>query len=232
MFEYALRRHDLVWLRTTAAARAVAAGPCCASVPEAMTLLAAWTAAGRPLIATRQAATLAPGQVQLGLALPPQLGKYRLAFILPKSVIARIEPPPLLAEIKDALPPVWRAVAARLLAVWPIHAVAPRVFGSVAMSAHTGLNCLGPKSDLDLLFEPRDRGAACALLDALRTYAVDVGEPRIDGEIRNPDGHAVAWRELVAATGKVLAKHDRDLPCLMARADFEAAFDDAAEAAA
>lgn len=232
MPEPALRRHDLVWLHAAAAAEcAVAAGPCSAAVADAGALLAAWIAAGRPLIATRQAASLAPGRVQLGLALPPRQGKLRLAFIVPAEAIGRIEAPPLLATVCRALPPFWQAEAARLLALAPIEACAPRVFGSAAIGALTGLDTLGAQSDLDLLFEPSSRTDALAVLDALRVHAFDVRQPRIDGEIRNPVGQAVAWRELAGAIGKVLVKHDRDEPCLIERTAFAAGFSLAHEGA-
>ena len=232
MHDRPLQRHDLVWLRPDTAEQAVAAASCAVVVPRAVTLLADWVAAGRPLIATTQPAALGVGRARLGLALPPQQGKFRLAFILPASAIARIERPPLLADVQDALPPMWRRAAEDLRAALPNEPCAPRVFGSAAMTAHTGLRCLGPESDLDLLFEPVDSGAARRLREALRAHAPAAGAPRIDGEVRNPVGCAVAWREWITSTGQVLVKRDRDTPALMARREFDAAFEHVEESLA
>jgi phosphoribosyl-dephospho-CoA transferase len=225
MPECALQRHDLVWLHEDAASLAMAAGPCSAAIPGVASMLADWVAARRPLIATRQAQTLAAGQFQLGLALPPQLGKHRPAFIVPAQAIARIERPPLLASAINLLPQSWQVEVARLLSVNAIRSCCPRVFGSAAITIHTGLNCLGPASDLDLLFEPRGRRAALDALEALRVHAVECSQPRIDGEIRNLAGEAVAWRELAGGASKILVKHDCDSPRLIERTAFAAGFE-------
>jgi phosphoribosyl-dephospho-CoA transferase len=205
MPERALERHDLVWLAPQAAVAAQPAGPCCAADPEARRLLADWVAAGHPLIVARQDGELDAGQIRLGLALPPALGKRRLAFRVAREQIARSAPPPTLSAAA-ALPESWRPLVSRLLGLPAIGAAAPRFYGSAAMQLTTGLACLGADSDLDLLLTPPDGPAALAACRALAAVDAPRCGPRIDGEIRNRSGDAVAWRELAADSRQVLLK--------------------------
>lgn len=206
-----LERHDLVWLAPAAVGTTVGAAqpasPCCAADSEARRLLAHWVGAGHPLIVARQDDTVAEGQIRLGLALPPALGKHRLAFLVARHDIVRsMPPPPLSVTALDALPAHWRPLLTTALALPELITAAPRFYGSAAMQFATGLSCLGADSDLDLLLTPPDWPAALAACRALVALDDPRCPPRLDGEIRNPAGDAVAWRELAAASRQVLVK--------------------------
>ena len=103
--------------------------------------------------------------------------------------------------------PAWQRALAPLAHDATGARVALRVFGSAAWQAQTGLVYLHERSDIDLLFEPKDMGeinTAIALFDRFeRRTAI-----RLDGEIIFPGGDAVAWREWNCAKsdGRVLAK--------------------------
>jgi phosphoribosyl-dephospho-CoA transferase len=224
MAEPALRRHDLAWLAPGAAALARPDGPCGAGNREAVLRLADWVAAGHPLIVARQNPAGAADTVRLGLALPPALGKGRFAFRVPRAAIARSTRPPRLdAAVAAHLPDAWRARILTLAAVPEIVHASPRLIGSTAMQAVTGLDCVSAGSDLDLLLEPRDWPAAQAACGALERLDDPLIAPRLDGEVCTPAGAAVAWCELVTTSRQVLVK-TRDAVSLIDRQSFAAAF--------
>jgi phosphoribosyl-dephospho-CoA transferase len=248
MPERALRRHDLAWLTPAGARKAHGppfhaqcnqptpagtrpAAPCCAGDAQASALLAEWVAAGHPLIVTRQPAGLGPGRLQLGLALPPARGKRRLAYVVAAGAVHHSSPPPALEAAAAALPQSWQALLRRLCGLPAIAAAAPRLFGSAAMQAITGLPCVGDRSDLDVLFSPPDWAAAVDLIHALRACDGSADGPRIDGEIRNALGEAVAWRELASGAERVLVKGPDEVR-LIGCAQFAAGFAGGARRAA
>lgn len=224
MAERELRRHHLVWLSAAAVAEARPDGQCCAADPQAQALLADWVGAGHPLIVARQGGDCPPGQLRLGLALPPALGKRRLAFRVARSQILRsAPPPPLAAAVAGALQAAWNPLLLSLLGVPALRAASPRLLGSAGMQVATGLPCLGPDSDLDLLLTPPDRAAARAVCRALALFDDPQCGPRVDGEIVNAAGDAVAWRELEASPRQVLVK-SLDGVRLLRRELFEQSF--------
>lgn len=224
MPEPTLERHDLVWLAPAAVDAARPASPRCATDPEASRLLAGWTGAGHPLIVARQDGAVGAGQIRLGLALPPALGKRRLAFLVARHDIVRSMPPPALsAAALGALPAHWRPLLSSALALPAMRAAAPRFYGSAAMQFATGLTCLGTGSDLDLLLTPPDWPAALAACRALVALDDPRCPPRLDGEIRNAAGDAVAWRELAADSRQVLVKSLNEVR-LVGRAAFADGF--------
>lgn len=228
MPERALQRHDLVWLAPAAVGSTVGAAqpasPCCAADPEASRLLAEWVGAGHPLIVARQDGAVDAGQIRLGLALPPALGKRRLAFLVARHHIVRRTPPPALsAAALDTLPTHWRPLLTAVLALPAMRAATPRFYGSAAMQFATGLSCLGADSDLDLLLTPPNWQAALAACRALEALDDPNSPPRLDGEIRNAAGDAVAWRELAAESRQVLVK-SLDQVRLVGRATFADSF--------
>jgi len=217
-------RHDLAWLAPGAGAAAQLAGTCCLAQGAALLLLDLWLARAHPLIVTRQQAA-PPGTIRLGLALPPAEGKYRLAFNVPLDCVREIAPPPTLAAAAAAaaLPPAWRPTIDALLADAGIAACRPRVYGSAAMQVLTGEPCLSEASDLDLRLTPPTWPAAVALAARLQVLAAKLSGPRLDGEIWNGAGQAVAWRELAASPARVLVKSGSAVE-LLASAQFAAGF--------
>ena len=105
-----------------------------------------------------------------------------------------------------------------LLALGAAHRVTPRVFGSLAWAALTGLDYLGPASDLDLLWPVLPPPRMAALLAALG--GVEARAPmRLDGEVLLPDGSGANWREIQAGAAEILVKRAGGV-ALLPRADF------------
>jgi phosphoribosyl-dephospho-CoA transferase len=173
----------------------------------ARSCLGLWAARGLPLVVTRQP----PGQddsVATGLPAPARFGRRRLAVaVAPRDVMFFDEFPP--AEAVTRLLPrasttAWRALLARLSAA----GCAPRVYGGYGWQALTRLAYVHAQSDIDLLLPVSSATHADAVVQVL---AQRVGPglapclpdegwigPRLDGELRFPDGGAIAWREWLA----------------------------------
>ena len=221
------QRHALVWLRSGCVSLAQTTQVGCQvasehSQPDAIGMLSEWIQARRPLVVSRQEGTQ-PGVIRLGLPLPPDRGKRRLGFDIPMTNVTRTAAPPPLHTLGEDLPESFRSTLAVLRASPEIRACAPRVFGSVAMQWLTGLPYVTDASDLDLALSPPDWATARAAIDTLLGIEADRVQPRIDGEIIDPFGRAVCWRELAGAAGTVLSKHV-DGVALIARSDFIDAF--------
>ena len=217
MADHAPARHDLVWLQAGATMK-VRPLPCAGAV-DARAQLAEWIDAGRPLVFARQPAELPPGRMLLGLPLPPSAGKHRIACEVPTALVARRAPPPPLSAIAALLPDAWQPALQALGRDAAITATRPRAFGSAAMQAVTGMQCLNEHSDLDLLLAPPSHDAALRALDALARIDGQRDAPRLDGEMLDARGRAASWRELLGNAPQVLFKHV-DRIGLMAREDF------------
>ncbi|WP_307437839.1 malonate decarboxylase holo-[acyl-carrier-protein] synthase [Labrys monachus] len=200
-----IERHDIVHLDPAAWPEIVADHPALQAVPE----IAGWTGATRPLIARRPACGDRAGMVPLGLALPPALGKRRLALGVRPDAIAAVAPPPRLADAAAAAPAGWRDTIAALVAAAP----ATRCFGSLAWTWLTGLPYGSATSDIDLLWRVASPDRAAGLAAAITT--IEARAPmRLDGEFVTPRNLAVQWREWASAAPEVLAKSADD--CRMA----------------
>jgi len=202
----ALQRHDLVWLEPGAHRRAQLAGAARLHLPAALACLADWLRRGHPLIMARQGHDTPRGALRLGLALPPREGQHRLAWHIAAHAVRRASAPPLLGDIRRALPHAWQDRIAALCEHPLLGASAPRVIGSAALAALTGEPCLHAASDLDLLVTVRHWREALDTATALGALSQCRQGPRIDGELRALDGTAVAWREVLAPTAQVLTK--------------------------
>jgi len=184
-----MRRHDMIHVDPAIWAAFIAPRPELVQAP----VLASWCAQGWPLVARRGTGTEPPGDVPLGLPLPPAMGKRRLFFALPSTALRPPMPPPLLSEAAVDAPPAWRGVIAQLVAAAP----RVRVFGSLAWQHLTGLPYLAATSDLDLLWQLPASDPA-GLLDDIAAIAANA-PMRVDGEIVREDGVAANWREAVSA---------------------------------
>jgi phosphoribosyl-dephospho-CoA transferase len=101
----------------------------------------------------------------------------------------------------------------------PVH-----VYGSAFWQQHaSGRSYLREDSDLDLLARPDSAAAAQAWLRLLAEVQLGTGV-RLDGEVELPDGAAVAWPELAAATPRLLVKTDAG-PALRERASVWSAWE-------
>lgn len=196
------RRHDLVWLRASAAVDLTACSAAAAADVEA------WRKAGRPLVSARSDG-LSADRLRLGLTLPGTGERRRVSLTAACADVERSTPPPPLASLLDALPAAHRPSLHAFAERCTGFGITPRVYGSLLWQSLSGKPCLRDDSDLDLLFDLEDPAPLPALLALLRHAD---GALRLDGEIRC-GAHAVAWRELAAALDgssprRVLAKSD------------------------
>ncbi|MFC5460965.1 malonate decarboxylase holo-[acyl-carrier-protein] synthase [Massilia niabensis] len=205
-----LARHNLVWLSQAGWERAAAlAAPGARDAGDARAAIMRWGRARWPAVATRVPPGLAPGDVPLGLALPPSASdgaKPRIAFIAHMADIADTCPALPLAQALPAVPEAWRGPLTALLDEAGNARLDVRVYGSVALQALTGQGYLTAASDIDLLLAPRTLEAYRCALGLLARHALLLP---LDGEIVFPQGWTVAWKELLhlpGATARVLAK--------------------------
>jgi phosphoribosyl-dephospho-CoA transferase len=209
----ALPRHTLVWPVASAHARLAAQF----DDDEAHAALDAWFGRGFPLVIRRADAGTRSG-VAVGLPLPPDRGKRRLAMTLTRGDVACFSAPPTLAHIAIGLAETWR---------WPLAAldrdarsigVTLRGFGSAAWQALTGLAYLHDDSDIDLLLAPASAAQLDATLALFERWERNARR-RIDAEIVFDGDRAVAWREWVrAADGSVVLAKAREGAALVPRA--------------
>jgi phosphoribosyl-dephospho-CoA transferase len=203
MPERLLRRHDLVRL-TPAGWDRVLAG----LDGGAATLAAGWRARDLPAVVRRSEPGMPPGAVCLGMPAPPDPStghKVRLGFAVAHEDVAAVRPPLALDEAEA--PEAWRPAFEALRGAMRDAGLECRVFGSVAMQCLTGLDYLGPKSDIDLLLRPANGAQLEAGLALAARFARELP---LDGEIEFPSGHAVSWKEWSLdrpGADRVLAKH-------------------------
>lgn len=206
-----MRRHALVWLHPSATYMT----PCAEPGSAESSALAGWLAAGRPLVAARQSTGAA--ELQLGLSLPLALGRKRLSIRVAPSQIAEVRRPLSVHQCLAGLPAeqasILSAVAER------IEASGARlgIYGSLAWETLSGEAYRHAASDIDLICDVADLAQYAIALDSLRQAVADF-PGRLDGELRLPDGRAVAWQEILAlgdASGKsVLVKGEQDVSLL------------------
>lgn len=198
-----MRRHDRVTLRRDAPFSFA----CGAADPALTAAVRNWIAAGRPLVAARQPAD--SHEVQLGLTLPTHLGRQRLACRVERQAVVAIAPPLTVDHCLHRLPAATAQVLARLAERCAEADIVLGVFGSLAWEATTGESYRHVESDIDLIADVTTHGQYRIVLAAL-VEAAGALPCRLDGELRFPDGNAVAWRELVGAGddphARVLAK--------------------------
>lgn len=204
-------RHDLVYLQPEAAWQS----PCAAAGSPMAQAVQRWLAAGRPLVAARQPAD--EQMLLLGLTLPTGQGRHRLSIRAEPAAVARCRPPLALAQCLHRLPATY-ALELRMLAERAqAGAITFGVYGSLAWEVISGESYRHQASDIDLICEIASKGQLMIALGEL-ALAADRLPCRLDGEIRFPDGNAVAWREVLAhlqtPEAPVLAKGQRDVALL------------------
>lgn len=194
-----MRRHDLVYLDRDAAFET----PCAATGDSLWQAARDWIAAGRPLVAARQPA--GDGPLLLGLSLPLKQQRKRLAIHVDRRAVARIDAPLAIARCCSRLPVAEAAALRRLAERAAACSARLGVFGSLAWEALSGENYRHADSDIDLICDVATLAQLDAMLTALQ-YAAGQLPCRLDGEIRFPDGNAVAWREVAAQREKPAAQ--------------------------
>lgn len=190
-------RHALVWLRGDARWQAL--------TPGAQPRLQAWFAAGHPAVVARRDGSEPEGMLRLGVPLPPAEHKQRLSLLAPVTHVCREAEPLPLGEVIDNAPEAARPALHELVRATQAAALAPRVFGSFAWQAITGLAYVRDGSDLDLLWQVEGPAQADAIAALLRDWERRHGL-RADGELLLPGDLAVSWREYAGDARQVLAK--------------------------
>lgn len=204
----AMRRHDLVYLQRDAAF----ATPCAENGDAYWQAARDWVAAGRPLVAARQPA--GRERLLLGLSLPLALQRKRLSIEVDRSAVAEIRRPVSLGRCLSRLPVEQAAVLRRLEDGAAACGAGLGVFGSLFWETLSGERYRHAESDIDLICDVATP-AQCDALLALLQQAAAALPCRLDGEIRFPDGDAVAWQEFAAQRhrpeARVLVKGEQDV---------------------
>jgi phosphoribosyl-dephospho-CoA transferase len=184
-------RHELLLIAPSDWARAL---PQNLDLP-AVALLKSWSDLGWPAIVRRRTESDHSSWVPVGVPLPPEAGKQRIALSIPESAVVRREQPPLLGAVRQIVKPAWRKTIDSLVSLGARFGIAPAAFGSLLWQYRTGLQYLTHQSDLDVLWYAHPDSDIAALL--IDIAAIEQNAPtRIDGEIVFADGGAVNWREL------------------------------------
>ena len=210
-----MRRHDLVFLRASAEFET----PCAEAGSPFWLAARDWIAHGRPLVAARQPAT-APG-VLLGLTLPLHSERKRLTIQVDRSSIVAVQPPLTIARCLALLPVDAAAVLGELASRINNSKARIGIFGSLAWEALSGETYRHAASDIDIICDVATPAQFKVALDALQQAAAEL-PCALDGEVRFPDGNAVAWREILAnlerPNATVLVKGNEEVRLLPLRA--------------
>jgi phosphoribosyl-dephospho-CoA transferase len=145
------------------------------------------------------------GGVSVGLPLPRSAGKQRIALQVRCADIASVAPVPSLLDVIRVTPQGWRSSVKQLAELAQLYHVQCGVFGSLAWQRLTGLDYLGPDSDLDVVWSLPHRTQMTEFLT--RVAEIEAHAPmRIDGELIREDGAGVNWRELHTGAAELALK--------------------------
>lgn len=202
-----MRRHDLVYLRP----EATFTTPC--AEPGSPFWLAArqWIARGRPLVAARQPTS--GGPILLGLALPLHQARKRLSILVEARQIGDIHPPLSIERCAPRLAPATGDRLQALAAAIRSSGATLGVYGSLAWETLSGEAYRHTESDIDLICDVADFAQYEQALAAFSRAAAHF-PCRLDGELRFPNGDAVAWAELAGRPRRdqtVLVKGEREV---------------------
>ncbi len=187
---FKLVRHTLVWVRPECR-EAVAVQ----IMDDAMrACVAAWLAADRPLVVSRQPYGCAADTIATGLALPPAQGRHRIALAVAVNDIHGYAPPLRLSDAIAHAPVEWRTSLAELDFAAAKIELELRVFGSLAWQMLSGQSYLTPQSDIDLLWRPLSPVQLEQGVALLARWERASGL-RADGEMLFGTNGAVSWRE-------------------------------------
>jgi phosphoribosyl-dephospho-CoA transferase len=169
-------------------------------------ILLDWAALSRPLVVRRATPDDPRDAICAGIPLPPSHDKKRIAITLTREAISSVEPPLPLASCRATASASWLPTIDALLDFGRRIGIPPRVFGSFAWSALTGLDYVSAGSDLDLLWAVTPETDFGALLTGLAR--IEANAPgRLDGElVRIETNVAANWRELHAGADQILVK--------------------------
>ena len=208
-----ISRHALVWLRESDHAALLAQ----VENDAQREFVCAWLAADRPLVISRQPDGMSRDLLAVGLALPPSLGKCRIALKLSRADITKFAPPLQLAEVIFHAPIKWRSALQKLDCAAKNIGISLRVYGSFSWQSVSGLPYITATSDIDLIWQahsPAQLQQGIALLSEWEK----TNDLRTDGEVLFGDDYAVSWREWQQSNAeenaRVLVKRDHSAALL------------------
>jgi triphosphoribosyl-dephospho-CoA synthase len=173
-------------------------------------VIAKWIGSGRPVIVRRPGLAFGGEGVHCGIPLPPEHGKKRIAFIVPKNFIKRRDKLPGLEKCLQHLPPPQQLQMAGFLNACRENNFNPEVFGSLAWQHLTGLNYLHENSDIDLRFRIKNSIELEQLAAVLRLFSQPCGK-LCDIELELWNGMAFSWREFINDSPQIMIKTVNDV---------------------
>jgi phosphoribosyl-dephospho-CoA transferase len=163
----------------------------------ATSMLDGWADRGWPAIVRRRLAGERSDHAPVGVPLPPEIGKQRIALCVPAQAVLERLPPPLLWTVRRNAYTAWQETIDALTTLGTRLAVVPASFGSLLWQHQTGLHYLTSQSDLDVLWYVDRECDVVGLLAGIAAVQ-RVAPMRIDGEVVFANGDAVNWWELHA----------------------------------
>lgn len=200
-----LPRHSWVWLSPGAWQEASHA-----LQPAEQAVCREWQAKDWPLVVRRQIA--APGQVGVGLGLPPNPAsgqKSKISMSCELTGIVRQQSPLLLRQALGSAPQAWQAGLTALDQALAAQGIEVEVYGSLAWQTMTGREYLHGDSDIDLSVPLASRAQLEAAGEILKAAKLP-----LDGELLFPMQQAVAWKEWFQSDAeRVLVKQEQAYLC-------------------
>jgi phosphoribosyl-dephospho-CoA transferase len=200
-----LRRHSFAWITDSGSPTKLAEGE--TSLNDVI-CLRNWLGRGRPVIIRRPCRSEDGKSVYVGLSLPPDPGKRRLAFRLPFSSLANVVEPPLWTECTEASSES-SELAGPILSVIEAAKLSLQTFGSYAWQHYTGLSYVTPNSDIDLVV-PINRREDWQRFRQLMSET-QTTDQRVDLEINLNGDASFNWREFAAPGPQLLFKGNRSV---------------------
>jgi phosphoribosyl-dephospho-CoA transferase len=195
-----LRRHRFAWITDSGSIPQVAKGE---TLQDELDCLRRWLGRGRPVIIRRPCVSEDGKALYVGLALPPDPVKRRLAFKVPFSSLTKVVEPPLWRDCADAFSECSEMVSPILLATEAAE-LPLQTFGSYAWQYYTGLSYVTSNSDIDLLVSINCR-EYWRMFRQLMSKAPKTHH-RIDLEIVLHGDASFHWREFDAPGTRLLFK--------------------------
>jgi phosphoribosyl-dephospho-CoA transferase len=200
-----LRRHSFAWITDSGSHSEFAESE---TPQNDRVCLRNWLGRGRPLIIRRPCRSEDGKSVYVGLSLPPNPVKRRLAFRLPFSSLANVVEPPLWTECAEASPES-SEMAGPILSVIEAANLTLQTFGSYAWQHFTGLSYVTSNSDIDLIV-PINRREDWQRFRELMSEA-QKKDQRVDLEIMLNGDASFNWREFEAPGTRLLFKGNRSV---------------------
>jgi phosphoribosyl-dephospho-CoA transferase len=214
-----VRRHSFAWITDSGGPSQFGEGE---TPLNDVISLRNWIGRGRPVIIRRPCKSEDGKFVYVGLSLPPDPVKRRLAFRLPYSSLTNVVEPPLWTECAEASPessqiagPILSAVEAAKLPL--------QTFGSYAWQHYTGLSYVTPQSDIDLIVPINHREDWRRFRQLMSETKIT--DQRVDLEIILNGDASFHWREFEAPGSQLLFKGNRSV-WMGDKSDVEVLLDD------